>query len=129
MKLKHDQHTLDAIAFAESLWNAPVSRICIENPIGALSTKSNLGRFSQWIQPYEFGHDASKKTCLWLKNLPPLQKTGPFIAPRIVNGKPRWANQTDSGQNKLGPSEQRSADRARTYSGIALAMASQWGKL
>jgi hypothetical protein len=57
-----------------------------------------------------------------------LQPTG-IILPRIVNGKKRWANQTDSGQNKLGPSETRWAERSRTYEGIAEAMAEQWGNL
>jgi len=50
-----------------------------------------------------------------------------IIAPRIVNGKKRWGNQTDSGQNRLGPSEDRWKLRAETYSGIAEAMADQWG--
>lgn len=74
------------------------------------------------------GHDASKQTCLWLRGLPKLIPTR-HIAPRIVAGKPRWANQTDSGQNKLSPSPKRAIDRARTYQGIADAMAEQWGSL
>jgi hypothetical protein len=82
---------------------------------------------TQIIQPYDFGEDASKDTCLWLKNLPALQKTK-HIEPRIINGKPRWGNQTDSGQNKLTPSETRSLERSRTYNGIATAMAEQWGE-
>jgi hypothetical protein len=73
-----------------------------------------------------FGHDASKKTCLWLKNLPKL-KTTDYVQPRIVNGKLRWSNQTDSGQNRLAPSPDRWKDRSRTYEGIAAAMAAQWG--
>jgi hypothetical protein len=117
--------TRQAIDFAEAIWNADCPLIAIENPIGCLPTFSNLRKYSQIIQPYEFGHDASKSTCLWLKGLPKLQPTQ-YIEPRIVNGKPRWSNQTDSGQNKLGPSEQRAADRARTYQGIADAMADQW---
>jgi hypothetical protein len=95
--------------------------------MGILPTMSELMKFSQVIQPYEFGHDASKATCLWLKNLPLLEGTK-YVEPRLVDGKPRWANQTDSGQNKLGPSPTRSADRARTYAGIAEAMAAQWSK-
>lgn len=125
-------YTVDAIAFAELLWSAPIPRICIKNPTGVLSTRSKLRKSHDSIQPHEFGHDASKKTLLWLKGLPPLIKTGPHIPPRIVidaNGKAhkRWGNQTDSGQNRLGPSDHRSADRARTYAGIAKAMAEQWG--
>ena len=72
-----------------------------------------------------FGHDASKKTGLWLTNLPPLQPTS-FVEPRIVDGKKRWGNQTDSGQNRLGESKARQKLRSRTYEGIAAAMANQW---
>lgn len=114
--------------FFRALWNSPVPRKALENPIMHHYATAIIGaRHSQTLQPYEFGDDASKRTCLWLSNLPPLIKTGPFIAPRLVNGKPRWANQTDSGQNKLPPSLHRAADRARTYPGIARAMAAQWG--
>jgi hypothetical protein len=97
--------------------------ICLENPVGHLST--SVRKPDQIIQPYQFGEDASKTTCLWLKGLPKLQPTC-LVAPRIVNGKPRWANQTDSGQNKLGPSPERAKLRSATYLGIARAMASQW---
>jgi hypothetical protein len=115
---------LAAMHFVRSLWAFPVPRICIENPIGVLSTFWR--RPDQTIQPNQFGHDASKSTCLWLKGLPPLRPTG-FVEPRMVNGKPRWSNQTDSGQNKLTPSDDRWLERARTYEGIADAMAEQWG--
>lgn len=111
-----------AIAFVEELWNAPIPRIAIENPVGCLG--SRLGR-AQTIQPHQFGADASKGTCLWLKGLPRLVPTK-HIAPRIVKGRPRWANQTDSGQNKLSPAEDRWATRSLTYPGIAAAMANQW---
>lgn len=99
-------------------------RVCVENPIGRLSTL--FRKPDQIIQPYEFGEDASKATCLWLKGLDPLVPTA-RVAGRIVNGKERWSNQTDSGQNRLGPSATRSLDRARTYEGVAQAMADQWG--
>ena len=72
------------------------------------------------------GHEASKATCLWLQGLPKLEHTE-YVAPRMVNGRPRWGNQTDSGQNKLGPSQDRWAKRSLTYQGIADAMAEQWG--
>jgi len=75
-----------------------------------------------------FGHDASKATCLWLKNLPALRQTQ-YVGPRIVNNKERWANQTDSGQNRLPPSADRAKIRSITYQGIADAMAAQWGSL
>lgn len=81
---------------------------------------------SQIIQPYEFGEDAIKKTCLWLRGLPLLTPTK-RVAGRMINGKERWSNQTDSGQNKLGPSEERAALRAITYQGVADSMAEQWG--
>jgi hypothetical protein len=119
----------EAIAFVKKLWAAPIDKIAIENPIGVLSRE--IGKPQQIIQPHQFGHDASKATCLWLKNLPPLIPTD-RVAPRIVqdkNGKlrERWANQCASGQNKLTPSADRWKDRARTYSGIAKAMAELWG--
>ncbi len=112
------------LSFVRALMDAPIERIAIENPIGCISTR--IRKPSQVIQPYHYGHDASKATCLWLKNLDLLRPTK-FIEPRIVNGRRRWANQTDSGQNRLGPSPTRAADRARTYQGIAEAMAMQWG--
>lgn len=119
--------TRQAIEFAEALWHAPIPTIALENPIGCLPTHSALMKATQTIQPYEFGHDASKATCLWLKGLMRLLGTQ-YIEPRYIDDKPRWANQTDSGQNNLGPSETRAADRAVTYTGIAVAMAEQWGK-
>ena len=118
------QQTEDAIAFVMTLANAPIPRIAIENPIGCLS--SRWRKPDQIIQPYQFGHDASKATCLWLQGLPKLEHTE-HVAPRMVAGRPRWGNQTDSGQNKLGPSQDRWAKRSLTYQGIADAMAEQWG--
>ena len=116
--------TEDALAFVDALLNAPIARIALENPIGCISTR--IRKPDQVIQPYQFGHDASKATCLWLKNLPLLRPTG-FVEGRIVNGKPRWSNQTDSGQNRLPPSADRWKKRSETYRGVALAMAEQWG--
>ena len=60
----------EAIAFAEALWAAPIERIALENPIGVLSTRSSLGKPTQIIQPWQFGHGETKATCLWLKGLP-----------------------------------------------------------
>ena len=115
--------TEEALDFVRLLLDAPIPRIALENPVGCISTR--IRPYDQAIQPYQFGHDASKKTCLWLKNLPPLRPTQ-FIEPRMVNGKPRWGNQTDSGQNRLPPSADRWAIRSETYEGIAKAMAEQW---
>lgn len=116
--------TDEALTFVKRLLDAPIARIALENPIGCIS--SQIRKPDQTIQPYQFGHDASKSTCLWLKNLPVLKPTE-LIAPRIVDGKKRWSNQTDSGQNKLPPSVDRWKIRSETYQGIAAAMAAQWG--
>ena len=118
--------TEEALEFVRLLLDAPIERIALENPIGCISTR--IRKYDQVIQPWHFGHDASKATCLWLKNLPPLTPTK-IIEPRIVGNKMRWANQTDSGQNRLGPSEYRWKIRSETYKGIAEAMADQWGSL
>jgi hypothetical protein len=162
--------------------NVNVPRIALENPIGCINTR--IRKPDQIIQPWMFGHNASKATCLWLKGLPKLAPTNiippkgwqavvhaadlpdcdccddkwcPFhemhffecgcIGPtqdeatyKTINGvlfatlldpapRPVWANQTPSGQNKLGPSPDRAKIRAKTYQGIAEAFASQWGDL
>lgn len=124
---KHDLwHEVDeAVNFFLELWNAPIERICLENPIQHGYAKGRLPKYAQIIQPYQFGEDASKATCLWLKGLPPLLPTQIF-PPRYVNGKPRWENQTDGGWNKLSPSLDRGRLRAKSYPGIAEAMANQW---
>jgi hypothetical protein len=120
------QQTADALDFVRMLLDAPIERIALENPIGCISTQ--VRKPTQTIQPWQFGHDASKATCLWLKNLAPLTPTQ-TIAPRMVDGRKRWANQTDSGQNRLPPSADRWKIRSETYQGIADAMAAQWGNL
>jgi hypothetical protein len=125
------EKTAEAISFAETIWTARAKKVCLENPVGVLSTRSKFGRPAQIIQPHQFGHDASKKTCLWLRGLPRLRPTQ-IVEGRLVllkDGRTarRWANQTDSGQNRLPPSEHRAADRSRTYPGVADAMADQWG--
>lgn len=112
-----------AIKFVKDLYNCGIEKVAIENPVGVLS--SLFRKPNQVIQPFMFGDDASKKTCLWLKNLPELKQTQ-YVKPRIVNNKPRWGNQTDSGQNKLPPSANRAELRSKTYPGIARAMAEQW---
>lgn len=120
-----------ALEDVRRLMAAPIPRWAIENPVGCISTR--IKRPDQTIQPYEFGEDASKRTCLWLKGLPRLRSTGRF-AGRLVewprgSGRlvERWSNQTDSGQNALTPSEDRWALRSATYAGIADAFADQWG--
>jgi hypothetical protein len=122
--LRDPKLTEDALDFVRMLMEAPIGKIAIENPVGCISTR--IRPADQYINPYEFGDDASKKTGLWLKNLPKLIPTE-YYEPRIVDGKKRWGNQCDSGQNKLGPSADRWAKRSKTYTGIADAMANQWG--
>ncbi len=141
--LRDPQLTEDALEFVTKLMNAPIKKICLENPVSIIS--SRIRKPDQIIQPFMFGDDASKKTCLWLKNLEPLKPTD-IIQGRVVccgqtvitgticpncNGakKPvvRYGNQTNSGQNVLGPSDDRWKIRSKTYLGIAEAMAKQWG--
>lgn len=97
----------------------------IENPAPSFISKAHRPP-DQTIQPYQFGDDASKRTGLWLRDLPKLLPTR-RVQGRIVNGVERWANQTDSGQNRLSPGEGRWLERSRTYPGIAAAMGEQWG--
>lgn len=128
-KPKHNER-LEAIKYTYELWCFAVSKckkVCLENPQGVLHTNTDLPK-PQYIQPNEFGEDASKKTGLTLHGLPRL-KIDPAkrFDGRMVGGVERWGNQTDSGQNKLGPSPTRARDRSKTYQGIADAFAEQWG--
>jgi hypothetical protein len=118
--LRDPKLTEDALDFVQQLMDAPIERICIENPVSVISTR--IRKPDQIIQPWWFGHDASKKTCLWLKNLPHLTPTDMLPG----DAKTRRANQTASGQNKLPPSKDRWKIRSATYPGIADAMAAQW---
>jgi site-specific DNA-cytosine methylase len=121
--LRDPKLTEDALGFVRALMDAPIESIAIENPVSVIS--SRIRKPDQIVQPWQFGHDASKKTCLWLKNLPLLHATK-IVEPRIINGRKRWGNQTDSGQNRLAPSADRWKIRSATYQGIADAMAAQW---
>ena len=126
----------EALGFVKLLASVKCHRIAIENPaVGAINKNVDLVSLgfrsnfpTQIIHPYQFGHDASKQTGLALKGLPDLVPTA-YVKPRLVNGKPRWSNQTDSGQNRLSPSDDRAMQRAKTYQGWADAMADQWGPL
>ena len=135
----------EALTFFNTLLDSPIKKKAIENPRGVVGTR--IRKASQYIHPHEYGHDASKATGLWLEKLPPLtpiKRIQPrwiccgqmvdFVYGCLVCGGdnkplPRWGNQTDSGQNKLTPSPDRWKERARTYPGIADAMAKQWGGL
>ncbi len=116
-----DGRQQQAVDFFMALANSPIKYVAIENPVGIMSTKWR--KPEQIIQPYEYGHPESKKTCLWLKNLPLLKPTKILPVPQ----RGYWDNQTPSGQNKLGPSPERARNRGKTYDGIAKAMAEQWG--
>lgn len=104
----------EALEFVRRLLNASIHRIALENPVSVISTK--IRKPDQYIQPWMFGHGETKKTCLWLKNLPPLKPTN------IVEGREGrvW---------KESPGPDRWKRRSRTYLGIAEAMAEQWGSL
>lgn len=123
--LRDPMLTESAVGFFMLFTRTEIPHVAIENPVGVMSTRYR--KPDQYIQPYQFGEDASKKTGLWLRDLPPLVPTE-YVEPRLVNGKARWSNQTDSGQNRLGPSSDRWKIRSNTYPGIAKAMAEQWTK-
>jgi hypothetical protein len=116
--------TEKAVEFFRLLLEAPIPRICVENPVGVISTR--IRKPDLIIQPWQFGHDESKRTCLWLKNLPPLKATHiiHYGAQKVMR-----YNQTASGQNNIGSKKDRWKERAITYKGIADAMAQQWGVL
>ena len=121
------KHMENGAKFFRHLLESDIPQIAVENPVIHKYARAIIGRgHDQIIQPYEFGHNASKQTCLWLRGLLQLKPTN-YYPPRIVNGKKRWGNQTDSGQNKLTPSPIRGKLRSITYSGVAEAMADQWG--
>jgi len=110
-KDKQQEHK-EALEFVMELMEAPIPKICIENPISIISTR--IRKPDQIIQPWMFGHGETKATCLWLKNLPKLEPTN------IVEGR-------DSRIHKMPPGPNRWKERSRTYPGIAQAMAAQWG--
>lgn len=113
-KKRIDGRQQEGIDFFLKFANAECPRICVENPIGIMST--HFRKPDQIIQPWQFGHGETKATCLWLKNLPKLNPTN------IVEGRePRvW---------RMAPSKHRARLRSKTYPGIAKAMAEQWSRL
>lgn len=106
------QEQLAAINFFMALINAPIQKICVENPISIMSTQYKKPH--QIIQPWQFGHGETKATCLWLQNLPKLIHTN------IVEGRVARVHRAP-------PSPDRWKERSRTTPGIATAMANQWG--
>jgi hypothetical protein len=101
-----------ALRFVETLLAAPIPRIALENPVSVIST--HIRKPDQIIQPWQFGHGETKKTCLWLKNLPPLVET------HVVAGR-------EARVHRMPPGPDRWKKRSVTYQGIADAMAEQWG--
>lgn len=102
----------EALAFVQSLMDAPIPHIAIENPISIIS--SRIRKPDQIIQPWQFGHGETKATCLWLKGLPKLAPTN------IVDGR-------EARVHRMPPGPNRWRERSRTFQGIADAMADQWG--
>ncbi len=134
-KPKHDER-IDSAIWTYDFWELAkrkAGKVCFENPVGCLATLTDIPK-AKFVQPYEFGDDASKKTGLHLHGLKPLQCDpksrfeGRYVEwqGKIVE---RWSNQTDSGQNVLGPSDDRWKLRSTTYQGVADAMADQWDEL
>jgi site-specific DNA-cytosine methylase len=125
-----DGRQQQGIDFFMEMINAPIDKICVENPIGIMSTKYR--KPSQIIQPWMFGDKAQKSTCLWLKNLPLLVPTNivekgefiEFISKKGVKKRqPKWY--FDALKNSKNASE-RSKLRSKTFKGIAKAMATQF---
>lgn len=108
------QEQYEAIFFFRKLALCAIPKICIENPIGIMS--SHYRKPDQIIQPWQFGHGETKATCLWLKGLSKLQPTN------IVSGR-------EACIHKMAPAKDRSKNRSRSYPGIGEAMANQWGSL
>ena len=109
----------EACGLFSDFWNAPIERVAIKNPLMHRHAKERIRNFqpaSQTIQPWQFGHGETKRTCLWLRNLPPLTPTD------IVDGRAARVH-------RMSPGPDRWKERSRTFQGIADAMASQWGSL
>ncbi|ANE35397.1 hypothetical protein CIG11343_0310 [Campylobacter iguaniorum] len=118
----------EASKFFIDLANVKIPYIAIENPIGIMNTKYR--KADQIVQPYHFGDSASKKTCLWLKNLPPLEYTN-IVAPgefiEFRSGK-RIAKWYSDGLTKTKSAKERQIWRSKTFPGFAQAIATQWGE-
>lgn len=121
---------VEAVEFFADLLNfQDIPQRCLENPKGVIS--SRIRKPNQYVQPYQYGHDISKTTGLWLEGLPDLiPDAADYVAPRVIEykGKPanRWGNQSPCGADRTGPSKTRGHKRSRFFEGIAAAMAEQW---
>jgi site-specific DNA-cytosine methylase len=126
--LERYKNQAEALEFVQKLMDAPIDRIVIENPVSVISSK--IRKPEQIIQPWMFGDEATKTTCLWLKNVPKLIPTkivGKGERTVFKSGKshPKWY--ADALANAKTPAERRTL-RSKTFKGIAEAMATQWGK-
>lgn len=103
-------------AFFLALWNAPIPRVAVENPVMVGHAKRLFGipEQSMSFQPWQHGHGEVKRTCLWLRGLPLLRPS------RVVDGRVARVH-------RMAPGPNREADRSRTFEGVAAAMADQWG--
>lgn len=116
---------LEAKAFFMEFLNADCEKICVENPIP--SKVYDLPKYTQTIQPYEYGHPYTKRTCLWLKGLPKLQPTN-IVTPLggwVCGNAEIWKKQAANG--RVYGKEKDAKHRSKTFEGIAAAMAEQWG--
>lgn len=109
----------EGAALFSAFWNAPIERVAIENPVMHRHAKERIAGYrppAQSVQPWQFGHGEVKRTCLWLKNLPPLAPTD------VVSGR-------EARVHRMSPGPDRWKERSRFFTGIAAAMAQQWGNL
>ena len=123
------QDMLDSVEFVKALYNCSIPRVAIENPVGLLSSK--FRKPDQIIQPYMFGDEATKTTCLWLRNVPNLKPThivgkGDRVTFKSGKSHPKWyADALANAKTK----QERQTLRSKTFQGIANAIADQWGGL
>lgn len=106
----------EGAALFSAFWNAPIPRVAVENPVMHGHAKrliENYAEPAQSVQPWQFGHGETKRTCLWLRGLPPLRPTN------VVEGREQRVH-------RMPPSPTRWKERSRFYPGIAAAMAEQW---
>lgn len=108
----------DACDFFNLLKNAPIDKICLENPIPHKYARAKIGKYTQLIQPWQFGHFEKKATCIWLKNLPLLKPTN--IVDKKLAKQSTWLKS---------PGKNRSKERSKTFIGIARAIAEQYGAI
>ena len=120
---------LDALKFVQKLMDAPIDKIAVENPVSVIS--SQIRKPDQIIQPYHFGDEATKTTCLWLKGLPLLTHTnvvgnGEKVTYKSGKSHPKWyADALSKAKTKA----ERQKLRSKTFTGIANAIVDQWGSV